>query len=188
MTLKEPATRLLRDLGSGDDPSSAEKLLPLVYEELRGLAARYMRQERPDHTLQPTALVHEAYVRLVNDREVEWKGRTHFFAIAARSIRQILVNHALAHQAVKRGGKQRRVFLHEAQSHEKPGQGTDLLAMHEALEELTDLDSRQGQVVELRFFGGLSVEQTAEILGVSPRTVKGDWRIARAWMKERLSG
>ncbi len=188
MPSKEPATRLLRDLGSGDDPSSAEKLLPLVYEELRGLAARYMRHERPDHTLQPTALVHEAYVRLVNDREVEWKGRTHFFAIAARSIRQILVNHALAHQAGKRGGKQRRVLLHEAQSPEKPGQGIDLLALHEALEELAELDERQCRVVELRFFGGLSVEETVEVLGVSPRTVKGAWRIARAWLKERLSG
>lgn len=181
-------TRLLNELSAGDR-AAADRLLPLVYEELRDLASKFMRAERRDHTLQPTALVHEAYLRLVNEKQVHWTGRSHFFAIAARCIRQILVNHANAHRAAKRGGGAKRLALVDADagtSDDAIGGGVDLLELEAALAELGAVDERRAQVVELRFFGGLNVEQTASVLGVSQRTVTGDWRFARAWLKTRL--
>lgn len=166
--------------------SAAERLLPIVYDELRRLAAHYLQSERADHTLQPTALVHEAYLRLAKEQQVEWKSTSHFFAIAARALRQILVNHAHAHLAAKRGGAARRVMLDERVTSTARGPGVDLLDLDAALHELADRSSRQSQVVELRFFGGLGVEEVAEVLGVSPRTVEGDWTVAKAWLRNRL--
>jgi RNA polymerase sigma factor (TIGR02999 family) len=184
----DQTTGLLLELRRGNR-EAADRLLPLVYDELRVLAARYMHAERRDHTLQPTALVHEAYLRLVNERQVDWTGRSHFFAIAARCIRQILINHANAHRAAKRGGGSPHVPLPD-DAGGPPGPDhwpeVDLLQLEQALIELDAMDERQARVVELRFFGGLNVEEAAQVLGVSPRTVKGDWRFARAWLRRRL--
>jgi RNA polymerase sigma-70 factor (ECF subfamily) len=184
----EAATRILSDLRAGDG-SSANKLVPLVYNELRALAASKLSQERAGHTLQPTALAHEAYLKLIDQTRVEWQGRAHFLAVAAEVIRRILVDHARAHQAAKRGGG-RRLSLNTAgveAAAALPAAGIDLLDLDVALAELATLDHRQARGVELRFFGGLDVRETAEVLGVSERTVKGDWRIARAWLRDRLS-
>lgn len=178
-------TRLLVDLGRGD-PSAAARLLPLVYDELRALAGRYFRRQRSDHTLQPTALVHEAFLRLVDQTHAQWNDRAHFFAVAAQAMRQILINHALARAAAKRGGGRARIALAEdlapAAEHE-----FDALALDEALKQLAELDERKARIVELRFFGGLSVEEVAEVLGVSKTTVESDWRMARAWLSRALS-
>jgi RNA polymerase sigma factor (TIGR02999 family) len=157
------------------------ELTPLVYDELRRLAAHHLRRERPDHTLQPTALVHEAYLRLVDQTQVRWQNRAHFFGIAAHLMRQILVNHALAHHAAKRGGTALKLTLEEAASVPK-GQDVDLVALDEALTRLAALDPQQGRVVELRFFGGLTIEETAEVLRISPATVKREWTLAKAWL------
>jgi RNA polymerase sigma factor (TIGR02999 family) len=157
------------------------ELTPLVYDELRRLAAHHLRRERPDHTLQPTALVHEAYLRLVDQTQVRWQNRAHFFGIAAHLMRQILVNHALAHRAAKRGGTALKLTLEEAASVPK-GQDVDLVALDEALTRLAALDPQQGRVVELRFFGGLTIEETAEVLRISPATVKREWTLAKAWL------
>lgn len=176
-------TRLLRELDGGD-PRVADRLIPLVYEELRRLAASYMADERPDHTLQPTALVHEAYLRLVDQRSVRWRSRTHFLAIAATAMRRLLIDHARRHRAEKRGGG-RRVTLSEGIA---GGEAADLdvLALEEALTRLAEIDGRQAHVIELRFFGGLRVEEAAEVLGISPATVKRDWQHARAWLRREL--
>lgn len=182
-----PATLILQELAEGDS-SAADRLLPLVYDELRALAGSYMKHERVNHTLQPTALVHEAYMRLVNEQQVDWNGKSHFCAIAARCIRQILINHAHAHRAVKRGSGAKRITLYEHDTPAPDDTGVDLLDLDELLTELSNLDERQSKVVELRFFGGLSVEQTATVLEVSPRTVESDWSFARAWLKTRLAG
>lgn len=160
--------------------------MPLVYNELRRVAGRYMRGERPDHTLQPTALVHEAYLRLVGQREVAWQNRSHFFAVASRLMRNILVDHARARQAHKRGGQDQKVTFDEALER-AGGESTDLLALDEALTHLAERDPRQARMVELRFFGGLSEKEAAEVLGISVRTVKRDWAVARAWLYREIS-
>lgn len=185
MSSPEEVTRLLRAWRDGD-AAALEALAPLVYAELRRLAEARMRRERPDHTLQATALVHEAFLRLTGSDAPAWEDRTHFFAVAARVMRRLLVDHARARGYAKRGGGVRRVSLDEAvELSEEPGE--DLLALDAALTRLAALDPRQHQVVELRFFGGLSVEETAEVLGVSAVTVKRDWRAARAWLYAELA-
>ncbi len=179
-------TLLLEKLETGD-PEAAALLLPQVYEELRRLAKRFLRGERPGHTLQPTALVHEVYLNLVKRPDAEWKGQRHFMAVAARAMRNILINHAKAHRAEKRGGGMARVTLID---HDPENKGTpcefDLLALDDALSDLAKLTERGAKIVELRFFGGLTVPETAEILKVSPRTVKDDWQMARAWLFRAL--
>jgi RNA polymerase sigma factor (TIGR02999 family) len=166
-------------------PRVASELLPLVYEKLRALAAGYMRAERPDHSLQPTAVVHEAYLRLVGGASVDWQGKAHFFAVAATQMRRVLAEHARARHARKRGGSARRVKLDDTMAVTTAGT-VDMLALDEALDRLAGESPRQVRVVELRFFGGLSVEETARFLAVSPSTVKGDWRVARAWLAREL--
>jgi RNA polymerase sigma-70 factor, ECF subfamily len=177
-------TQLLQRLSAGKQ-DALEELLPLVYRELRRLAGHYLRRERADHTLQPTALVHEAYLRLVDQRNVRWQNRAHFFGIAAQAMRRILVDHARTHGRVKRGGDQPKQPLDEA-TVAVGGRPVDLLALDEALTQLAARDERQSRVVELRYFGGLSVEETAEVLGVSPATVKREWSMARAWLYQQL--
>lgn len=156
-----------------------------VYAELRGLADRYLRRERPDHTLQPTALVHEAYLRLTSQHAVDGQTRAQFFGVAAEMMRRILVNHALAHGAAKRGGGATRVTLDESVSWSGDGD-IELIALDEALVALANLDPRQARIVELRFFGGLGIEETGEVLGISPATVKRDWSIAKAWLRREI--
>jgi RNA polymerase sigma factor (TIGR02999 family) len=169
----------------GDD-RQVDALLPVVYEELRRLAAAYLRRERPGQTLQPTALVHEAYLRLMKDRPDRWQNRAHFCAIAAHSMRQILIERARARGAQKRGGAQPRVTLDEALV---AGQSAsfDLVALDEALERLEKIDPDQARLVELRFFGGLTIEETADAMNISPATVKRHWMVARAWLARELA-
>lgn len=176
----QQVTDLLARWRSGDR-KALDALMPLVYEELRQLARHYLRLERPDHTLQSTALVHEAFVRLVGQNPPEWKDRTHFYGVAARLMRQILVDHARAHGAAKRGGTSVKLTLDEGLVQSK-ALDLDILALDEALNKLTKVDSQQCQIVELRFFSGLSIEDTAELLGISPATVKRSWTTARAWL------
>jgi RNA polymerase sigma-70 factor, ECF subfamily len=176
-------TRLLFDLQKGSRTAS-EQLIPLVYSELHDLAVRYMRSERADHTLQPTALVHEAFLKLVDQRAVSWQNRAHFFGIAAQAMRRILVDHARRKRATKREGGH-RVTLDEGLA-VAAERSIDLLALDDALEKLRALDERQHRVVELRFFGGLEVEQVAEVLGISTATVKRDWTFAKAWLQREL--
>jgi RNA polymerase sigma-70 factor (ECF subfamily) len=169
------------------DPQSLDSLLPLVYQELRRLAASYLRRERPGQTLQPTALVHEAYLRLMKDKPNRWQNRAHFCAIAAHSMRQILIERARARGALKRGGARPRVTLDEALL-AGGERSIDLVALDEALERLAALDPEQARLVELRFFGGLTVEETAEAMDISPATVKRHWAVARAWLARELEG
>jgi RNA polymerase sigma-70 factor, ECF subfamily len=178
-------TELIADVRAGDQ-AAAEDLFRRVYQELRKLAGHFMRNERPDHTLQPTALVHEAYLRLIDQRQLPGESRTHFFGVAANVMRRILIDHARAHRANKRGGRDVKVPLDDAPMMAVEDPET-LLEVDEALERLATLDPRQAQVVELRFFGGLSVEETAQILGVGPRTIDRDWRIARGWLRRQLA-
>lgn len=177
-------TRLLNKAGDGDE-SAVNRLMPLVYDELRALAESCLQSERPDHTLQATALVNEAYLRLVKQEEVEWKNRSHFFAVAAQAIRRILVDHARTHGRAKRGGGRQRVKLDEDIAVREERE-LDLVALDEAMEKLAALNERQARIVELRFFGGLGLKEVAEFLGVSPRTVDGDWSMARAWLRREL--
>jgi RNA polymerase sigma-70 factor, ECF subfamily len=177
---REDVTVLLSQLSKGNE-AAASKLIPLVYAELRRLASGYMRRERTDHTLQATALVHEAYLKLVEQRSVDWQSRAHFFGIAAQVMRRILVDHARGHLREKRGGGQRLVPIDEVLVF-APEQSLELVKLDQSLERLSKLDPRQGKIVELRFFGGLTVEQTAELLGISPKTVKRDWSMAKAWL------
>src|SRR5262245_37973484 len=170
-------TALLRDASRGDR-MALDRLMPLVYAELRRLAASYLREERSDHTLQPTALVHEAYLRLTGQREVAWQNRAHFFGIAAQMMRRILVDHARKRQAAKRDAAAWRVSTAEFDAAEN---APELLALDKALEELEKIDPQQARIVELRFFAGLSVEETAEVAGGSPRTAKRERRTAKAW-------
>src|SRR5690242_2826556 len=172
-------TQLLINWSRGDQVA-LERLMPLVYGELRRLAKAYLRRERSDHTLQSTALVHEAFLRLVNQRSVQWKNRAHFFGIAAQLIRRILVDHARAHQAGKRGAGVFKLSLDEAIGVAEK-QDLDLVGLDDSLQKLAELDPQQGRIVELRFFAGLSIEETAEVIGVSPATVKREWSTARAW-------
>ena len=171
----------------GGERQSLDSLLPIVYQELRRLAASYLRRERPGQTLQPTALVHEAYLRLMKDRPDRWQNRAHFCAIAAHSMRQILIERARARGAQKRGGAQPRVTLDEALI--AGGERSfDFVALDQALERLAALDPGQARLVELRFFGGLTIEETAETLDMSPATVKRHWTVARAWLARELEG
>lgn len=170
-----------------DDRQSLDSLLPIVYQELRRLAASYLRRERPGQTLQPTALVHEAYMRLMKDRPDRWQNRAHFCAIAAHSMRQILIERARARGAIKRGGGGPRITLDDALV-AGGERSIDLLALDQALERLAAMDPEQARLVELRFFGGLTVEETAEALDMSPATVKRHWTIARAWLARELEG
>ena len=171
---------------SDGDPTALNELVPLVNEELRRLARSYMRRERPDHTLQTTALVNEAYLRLVDQKQVHWQNRAHFLAIAAQLMRRILVDYARRRQYQKRGGGALQVTLGHAENltDEK---APDLVSLDEALTELDKMDSRRGRVVELRFFGGLSIEETAEVLKISPTTVERDWTIAKAWLHKTVT-
>ena len=179
----EPVTDLLLAWGRGDD-SALDRLIPLVRVELHRLARRHMRRERTGHTLQTTALVNEAYLRLVDLGRVRWQDRAHFFAMSARLMRRILVDHARSRQFVKRGGGARTIPFDEALVSVE--RNVDLVELDDALRRLADLDPRKGQVVEMRFFAGLSVEETATALGVSPVTVMRDWRVARAWLFREL--
>lgn len=181
-----PITQILRDLRGGDD-GAVHVLLPLVYEELHRIAARAMRKERSDHTLQPTALVHEAYVKLVRGAGVEWKDRAHFLGIAAHVMRQILVDHARKKNAARRGGGAARVTFTEG-GLGAADDGLALLDLHHALERFSALDARGAQVAEMRLFGGATVVEVAEALGVSKRTVDMDWAAARMWLTRELKG
>jgi RNA polymerase sigma factor (TIGR02999 family) len=177
-------TVLLERWGGGDE-GALEELLPLVYAELRRLAGAYLRREREGHTLQPTALVNEAYLKLVDQRDARWQNRAHFFGVAAQLMRRILVDHARTRKAEKRGGSRFAVTLGHADEVSASPE-TDLLAVHEALERLAALDPQQARVVELRFFGGLSIEEAAEVLGVGHATVEREWKMARAWLRREL--
>jgi RNA polymerase sigma-70 factor, ECF subfamily len=176
---------LLRAWSDGDQ-SALARLTPIVYDELHRLAHRYMRGERPGHSLQTTALVNEAYMRLVDYKRMEWRDRAHFFAVSAQAMRRILVDHARRHN-LKRGGGMQRVSLEEA-SVMSGDEDTDLVALENAMNALAEIDARKVQVVEMRFFGGLSVDETAEVLKVSPVTVKRDWVVAKAWLHRELAG
>ena len=179
-------TRLLVAWGDGDQ-TALDRLMLLVYEELRRLARHYMSRERPGHTLQSTALVNEAYLRLVDQEGMRWENRAHFFGIAARLMRQILIEHARSRQAAKRGGRQYRLSLSKV---DRVGSGpdVDLLALDEALGRLEAIDPQKSRIVELRYFGGLGIEETAEVIGKSPATVKRDWSMARAWLRCEIGG
>lgn len=187
-TLPTPAhevTQLLLDWSEGNQ-AALDKLLPLVYKELRRLAHSYLRRERPGHTLQTTALVHEAYLKLVDQRRVHWQNRAHFFGVAAQLMRRIVVDHARGHKRAKRGGGAQMLSLDEATVvSRKPN--PDLIALDEALTRLAEIDGRKARIVELRFFGGLEVEETAEFLKVSPITVIREWKMAKAWLHRELS-
>jgi RNA polymerase sigma-70 factor (ECF subfamily) len=177
-------TRLLVDWSDGD-ASALEKLLPIVYNELRRIARRALHREAVGHTLQPTALVNELYLRLVEQRRATWANRAQFFAVAAQMMRHVLVDHARAQLAAKRGGSSPRVSLDEAADVEAKATW-EILAIDEALERLATLDAEQARIVELRFFSGLTVEETAHVLGRSPRTIKREWRLAKAWLYGEL--
>ena len=177
-------TKILLRVCRGD-ADAAEELFPLVYDELRGLARGFLRRETPGHTLQPTALIHEAYLRLIDQDKTELQSRSHFVAIAARSMRQILVDHARRKKAHKRGGEWMKINLDEALA-EYEESGLDILALHDSLAKLEQMDGRKARVVELRFFGGLTVEEAADVLEVSPKTVEADWYMARAWLRGEL--
>jgi len=177
-------TQLLAEWSNGDSAALAE-LTPLIYEELRRIAHRHMGGQRPDHTLQTTALVNEAYLRLADQTKPNWQSRAHFFAVAARAMRQILVSYARSSRAQKRGGGGARIELDEA-AILSPEQSKEIVDLHEALESLGTLDSRKGQVVELKYFGGLNYDEIAEVLKISPVTVRRDWEFARLWLYTEL--
>ncbi len=188
-TPRSEVTRLLLQLNARGAAGSraSQRLFELLYDELHRLAAALMRRERRDHTLQPTALVHEAYLRLVAGTRVQWQDRAHFMGIAARAMRQILVDHARRHAAQKRGGGYTRVTLGGAEAPGSPD-AVEILELHDALERFAAVDGRAARVVEMRVFGGLTVEETAHLLQVSPRTVDGDWAVARMWLTRELGG
>jgi RNA polymerase sigma factor (TIGR02999 family) len=186
MQTPDGITQLLIRWHAGDR-AALEKLMPLVQSELRRLAGNYLRRERQNHTLQPTALVNEAYLRLVDQNQANWQNRAQFYGIAAQLMRRILVDHARQHKAAKRGGSdQQRLSITSAQDvSDKPD--LDLLALHEALEELAEVDPKQSRIVELKFFGGLSIEETAEVMQLGHATVERDWKMARAWLRRKLT-
>lgn len=190
MQSREDVTQLLVKWGEGDQ-EALERLMPLVYSELRRLAGSYLRRERQNHTLQPTALVNEAYLKLIDQRNAHWQNRAQFYGVAAQLMRRILVDHARQHKAAKRGGSdQQRLSITSAgqlggkKLSAEPA--LDLLALHEALQELAVIDPQQERIVELKFFGGLSIEETAEVLGIGHATVERDWKMARAWLRRKL--
>jgi len=172
---------------SGGDRASADVLLTLVYDELRKIAGQYLRKERSGHTLQPTALVHEAYMKLIDISDINWQDRAHFFAVSANVMRHILVDHARAKLAEKRGGDVQRIALEDAVSLSNEPD-VDVLAVDDALKELAEFDEQQSRIVELRFFGGLTIEETAHVVGISPATVKREWAMAKAWLHRKLTG
>lgn len=187
MTSPSPdeVTQLLVDWSNGDK-AALDKLMPLVYEELRRLAHHYMGRERPGHTLQTTAIVNEAYLQLIDQRSVHWQNRAHFFGIAAQLMRRVLAGYARSRHYAKRGGGARQVSLEEAMivSEERVA---DMVALDDALNALAEIDERKSRIVEMRFFGGMSIEETAEVLGVSPGTVMRDWTMAKAWLRREIS-
>src|SRR5512135_1317036 len=180
-------TRLLREWSAGDR-NALEKLLPLVYDELRRRAGAYLRSERAGHTLQPTALVHEAYLKLVGGEAIAWKDRAHFFGVAARAMRQVLVDHARARNTAKRGEGHVLVALEDAGGAATPPRNLDLLDLDRALSKLAGLDERQSRLVELRLFAGLTIEESAEVLAISHATVSREWRHAEAWLQREMAG
>lgn len=182
----EDVTQLLKDWTNGNK-AALDRLLPAVYQELRRLAGQYLRRERMDHTLQATALVHEAYLRLIDQKNVQWQNRAHFYGVAAQMMRRILVDHARRHLSEKRGGEQQILSLDDAIALPERRHGS-LVALDDALTRLAEIDERKCRVVELRFFGGLSVEETAEALSVAPATVMRDWAMAKAWLLREMSG
>ncbi len=183
MTEPTEVTRLLLDWRGGDE-EAASKLIPIVYKELRRLASHYLARERPGHTLQPTALVHEAYLRLVEQKGGNWQDRAHFFAVAAQTMRHLLVDHARAKKAAKHGGGMQRVELENVTLF--AAEAEEIAALDEALTRLKEMDACQAKVVELRYFGGLSVPEVAEVLGISERTIKREWSMAKAWLYREL--
>lgn len=182
----EQVTRILADAENVPAAEVAQRLLPLVYDEMRELAGRYLAGERAGHTLQPTALVHETYLRLMGQSRVGWQGRSHILAVGAAMMRRILIDHARAQKRLKRGGGARPVSLHDGLIGTE-SQTVDVTELHHALERLATLDPRQAQIVELRFFGGLTVQEVAEYLGVSKRLVEGEWTHAKAWLHAQLT-
>ena len=187
MNDSQDITRLLKNWGEGDR-DAFDALLPLVYDELHRQAARYLRRERGDHTLQTTALIHEAYVKLIDQRNVQWQNRAHFFGIAANAMRRILVDYARTRKREKRGGNDVKLQLDEAMNVSAGQQDIDLVALDEALDRLAGYDERQARIVELRYFSGMTEEETAEVLGISPATVRRDWNMAKAWLHKQLAG
>ena len=190
MQSQENVSQLLIEWSKGDQ-KALDKLMPMVYSELRRLASNYLRRERQGHTLQPTALVNEAYLKLIDQKNAKWQNRAQFYGVAAQLMRRILVDYARQHQAAKRGGSdQQRLSITSAGQLGGKRLATepqiDLLALHEALEELATIDSQQARIVELKFFGGLSIEETAEVVGVGHATVERDWKMARAWLRRKL--
>jgi RNA polymerase sigma factor (TIGR02999 family) len=169
------------------DKSALDEMLPEVYEELRRMARIYLSRERPDHTLQPTELVHEAYMRLVNQREVDWRNRAHFLGVAAQAIRRVLLHHAENRSAQKREGYANRVTLDDALACLERDTTVDILTLNAAMDRLAELDRRQAKIVELRVFGGLTIEEAAAVMDLSPATVKRDWAVARLWLRHELS-
>jgi len=191
--LADPTTLLTR--ASAGDSKAVSQLMPLVYNELRKIAGSYLRRERPGQTLQATALVHEAYVRLIAEKSHNWQNRTHFLAIAALSMRQILVQRARARDAAKRSGERERITLDDASAASAEGFGqpdgpdeVDLLALDTALSQLSAMDPELARLVELRYFGGMTIEETAEVMNTSPATVKRQWSVARAWLRRAIDG
>ncbi len=180
-----PITELLGEIKSSD-PAASKKLFELLYKDLHGLARRYLNRERGGHTLQPTALLHEAYLKLVDQSRVDWQGKTHFFAIGAQVMRRILIDHERGRRRAKRGGKRLRIELDENLVL-SPDRDEDLLSLDEALSKLAQVDPRQATIVELRFFGGLTVAEVAEVLNVSKRTVESEWTMVRAWLRRELT-
>ena len=178
-------TQLLLEWSNGDK-AALDKLIPLIHEELRRLAHHYMSRERPGHTLQTTALVDEAYVRLVNRKDVHWQNRAHFFAISAQLMRTILVDHARSHAYAKRGGGARKISLDETMIISQQ-RAAEVVALDDVLKELANFDPQQSRIVELRFFGGLTIEETAEVLSLSPATIKREWSTAKAWLYHELA-
>ncbi|HEX8151195.1 MAG TPA: sigma-70 family RNA polymerase sigma factor [Pyrinomonadaceae bacterium] len=186
MRVPSNITHVLERWSNGEQ-SALDELLPLIYQELRRLAGNYLRRERQDHTLQPTALINEVFLRLIDQRDIKWQNRAHFFGIAARLMRRILVDHARAHQAAKRGGEHYSLSLSKAD--QIAGQPTlDILTLHLTLQQLEQLDPQQARIVELRFFGGLTIEESAEVLSISHATVERDWKMARAWLRQEMGG
>jgi RNA polymerase sigma factor (TIGR02999 family) len=181
----EEVTQLLIDWSNGDK-TALNQLMPLVYDELRRLAKRHMARERRDHTLQTSALINEAYLRLVDQKDLQWQNRAHFFAVAAQVMRHILIDHARSYQYAKRGAGAQKIPLDEAAIFTQQ-RAAEFVALDEALEALAGVDSRRSQVVELRFFGGLSIEETAEVMKISAPTVQREWRVARAWLRHFVS-
>jgi RNA polymerase sigma-70 factor, ECF subfamily len=185
ITASQDVTRLLVDWSNGDQ-AALDKLLPLVNYELRQLARRYMRRESPGHTLQTSALINEAFLRLIDQERVRWQNRAHFFGVAAQLMRRVLIDHARSHRYAKRGGGALKVSLDEAAAVTE-ARAAELLAVDEALEKLTKMDARKGRIVELRFFGGLTEVEAAEVMGVSLPTAQREWRAAKAWLRRMLT-